>query len=382
MYPYGTKGPPAVGGGLPGLPRRRAPDPKPDKTEVNLKDYRIIIAQANGLQMYRADGELLAEGLAGSALDTRTNMCVDYAQGLMLLIDSTGSATTTTATLYDTQDLSVVSQVGGVSGFAISQGAVSTKLGLVALTSGAELRVFSLHDFISANGGNIGSLTPVLNDSLYGDLTGGIAWNPQGTLLATLGRGTGGRVLLRHWPSMAVFEDIAASTGGGSGNCGFTGKGNGFWYSRHNTTSLVDFKMRRILYDSSGQALSASEVISRSESTFSSSVRRCFGMERQGGLALLYSNGVEDYVPDASPTNMTKELLFAGTTVVPPSGSIDGKIIVAMDSSVNARVSVLRQSPQESRPADSFAYEYSLFDRVDTSGKGAIVNHVVVGGEA
>lgn len=366
VYPYGLQNFPAVGGGSPGLPRRQAAGgSKPSGDGINPKEYRILVTRPDGVSLYDGEGSYINEYAFTSPVSEYAIPSLDFGQELFMvtLVWDVPQAERC-AIVFDTKDLSVVAKVGMTENLANSyqlrQGAISTKAGVVSFASTFETKVFSLSDFLAADGGDLVDLTPIA--SFGTDVTGGggatrgIIWNPQGTLLALFRTSTNARALVHKWPSLDVAFEAGAWADPGRG--AFTGDGKGLAIMKRDTSSSTDgdVLLYRINYDENDEYLSNELALSLSatfQATSSSYTSNIAAASRGSAIAFLHLGAVRENDPTKTPQNAARGAFLSQVELVNSrmAWSADNKLLAMTSRSSSSYLHILKASEQWDRLA-------------------------------
>lgn len=382
-YPYGTHGAPAVGGGLPGLPRRGedAPAPSPGQF-VDLSAYKYLVLKMNSIAMFDGMGELIAYEIFPYSLPVESQIALDYGQELFILTAGDVTAALRNLTVYSTKDLSVVSKVmlneSYTSSTRPTQAAIHTGLGLVAISSRSTVRVYSLSDILNADGGNISDLTPVSDISELPSGDGaehGLEWNTQGTLLARSRTTFNAYLNVIKWPSLeTAFNDSYAVVAPAR----FSHDGVALGYVKAATTvggSPVNRALRIIEYDSSGEYVSSERVDFYEISGDQSGEVGVGGFD--GQYSYVFRGLIRDYVPGLDPEIAMTSIMQPtnATTALRHSYSPDGRVLFSSAARYSS-VSIRREN--QTRPADPYLKHTLSFDNSLNSGENVNVRSVRV----
>lgn len=368
-YPYGMHNMPAVGGGLPGLPRRRST--KQDKEGLDLSAYRIMALQASSMALFDGFGNKIEEDVFPYTQPSEAIPSLDYGQRLCAIV--AGESVTRLSrnlTIYDTKDLSIVSRVTITENVAsnniVRQIGIHAELGLVALSSLVDIRIFSLSDMIAANGADLSSLTPLYTFNSSNPLSGGngaefgCRWNPQGTLFVAFKHGLNGRIGIYKWPSLDNAYSYSWARSGGN----FTQDGKGLHLCRGSSSSGNNGwpQLDEITYTAGGEYVSSQTVIQKPEvamASGSSGFESVAAFSEEGQMALLNRNTLIDYAPELSPESLTKNLPITNFTssTVRHGWSADGELIA---SSVSSQLYISLRDKRESRLGDNQYMNFSV----------------------
>lgn len=198
-YPYGTRGAPTVGGGLPGLPRRRS-RAVPPSAVFDLGAYRIITANNTGVRVINlATGETEAQ-YASPSNTSFFDLSVSHDQKYAIVsYEGSSSSRNGAMALLALPDLTPLSALtivrnGETVGTGTARGvAIHSGLEMIAVGGYGRDRtsaVYTFQELLSGSGGTLDSLTPALtwqcSPTSMGnsDVTSTLRWNWQGDLIA------------------------------------------------------------------------------------------------------------------------------------------------------------------------------------------------------
>lgn len=272
-YPYGTHGAPAVGGGLPGLPRRKEIQTAPQE-EWRFSPYRVI-SVINGSASNPAPMEIL--DVSGSVVENRTlqpgqisPMSVSEDEALVALVSSGHANSSTAGKIYilDASDLSSVSEVSLDIPMASIQGAgiaISRTNDAVALyrSTTASIDFYMLSEILAADGGSISDLEPFFSEpSDIARLFMG--WNKPGNLFicgtAPLSASSGAK-FVRRWPDWGVIHEVTSPSTSWRA-VGFSEDGESFFVQSGNATgSNGSMQVHDVVFEE-GIPVSATSLLS------------------------------------------------------------------------------------------------------------------------
>lgn len=277
-YPYGLRGAPAVGLGIPGLPIRQSSKAEQAQRSFQVEPYILLHATPSATSssthpivltftdfLKDTHDELDLGRPSSSAGGTWTTHRLTLSEDkklAALLVFSSGTNPGFLA-LIDTKLRTVVSRIaipssvgslGGV-GFNVKSNVLALNIG----PSGGpfQIRYYYLDQLLAAHGASISDLSAFKTESVVGAYTYIIEFSPDGQLLA-LGAGTysGSSSTnapplrsVRVWPSMAVIEQ---ASGAAARNLVDFSKDSNFFLFRDRFSDTLTSAVRQIVRDENG----------------------------------------------------------------------------------------------------------------------------------